>query len=433
MNFYSTKKNTEPVSFKQALLTGMPQDEGLYMPESIPDLSKIFNQETHLSFQEISYLISSKFIDKELSDNELHNIIESCITFDAPNRCVYDDIYCLELFHGPTLAFKDYGARFMARCMESFIRSFDKEINILVATSGDTGSAVAHGFYDVEGVNVVILYPKDKVSNIQEQQLTSLDKNIYALEVDGSFDDCQRLVKNAFLDPSLHGKINLSSANSINIARLIPQSFYYMHSYMQLKDKSIPTVCSVPCGNFGNITAGLIAKKMGVPIDQFIASTNLNDVVPKYFETGNYDPKPSIQTISNAMDVGNPSNMARIMNMYANINDLKNDMVSWSFNEQKTSDMISHIEDKYNYLIDPHSSVGILGLLKYINMQNTRMNNIFLGTAHPGKFADVIEPVINKEVELPKRLKKVLKKEKHSIPLKNDFEEFNDFLLRTFQ
>ena len=433
MNFYSTKKNTERVSFKQALLTGMPQDEGLYMPESIPDLSKIFNQETHLSFQEISYLISSKFIDRELSDNELHNIIESCITFDAPNRCVYDDIYCLELFHGPTLAFKDYGARFMARCMESFIRSFDKEINILVATSGDTGSAVAHGFYDVEGVNVVILYPKDKVSYIQEQQLTTFDKNIYALEVDGSFDDCQRLVKNAFLDPSLQGKINLSSANSINIARLIPQSFYYMHSYMQLKDKSIPTVCSVPCGNFGNITAGLIAKKMGVPIDQFIASTNLNDVVPKYFETGNYNPKPSIQTISNAMDVGNPSNMARIMNMYANINDLKNDMVSWSFNEQETSDMISHIEDKYNYLIDPHSSVGILGLLKYINMQNIKMNNIFLGTAHPGKFADIIEPVINKEVELPERLKKVLKKEKHSIPLKNDFEEFNDFLLRTFQ
>ena len=356
MKFYSTNKDSNEVNFETALLRGMPQDKGLYVPEYIPDISKIFNQGANLTFQEISFLIASSFIKDELSNNEIHNIIESCITFDAPNYHISDNTYCLELFHGPTLAFKDFGARFMARCMERFISNYEKEINILVATSGDTGSAVAHGFYEVEGINVIILYPKGKVSEVQEKQLTTLDKNIYSLEIDGTFDDCQKLVKRAFLDKNLNDNIQLSSANSINIARLIPQSFYYAYSYLQLDNKNIPTIYSIPCGNFGNITAGLMAKKMGVPINRFIASTNLNDVVPNYFKTGDYKPQKSIQTISNAMDVGNPSNMARIMNMYDTLDNLRLDMSCWSFNESETSDTILEVYSKNNYLIDPHTS-----------------------------------------------------------------------------
>ena len=433
MKFYSTKNQSNKVSFQRALLTGLPQDRGLYMPEYIPDFSRIFNQEVQLNFQELSLLIASGFLDKELSSNEIQNIIENSITFEAPNHNIYNNLYCLELFHGPTLAFKDFGARFMARCMQYFIGKTEKEINILVATSGDTGSAVAHGFYDVEGINVIILYPKGKVSDIQEKQLTTLDKNIYALEIDGTFDDCQRLVKNAFLDKSLNTKLQLSSANSINIARLIPQSFYYAHSYLQLSNKSIPTIFSVPCGNFGNITAGLIAKKMGVPIDKFIASTNLNDVVPSYMNTGNYNPKESVQTISNAMDVGNPSNMARIMDMYDSVDNLCNDMLSWSFNEKKTSDMIQAIYSQNNYLIDPHSSVAALGILEYEKLDSKIMNKIFLGTAHPGKFADVVEPIISQSIDLPKRLERVLSLKKHSMLLNNNYDEFYDYLLTTFQ
>ena len=433
MKFYSTKNQSNKVSFQRALLTGIPQDKGLYMPEDIPDFSKIFGQETQLSFQELSLLIASSFLDKELSSNEIQNIIENSITFEAPNYNIYNNLYCLELFHGPTLAFKDFGARFMARCMQYFIGEAEKEINILVATSGDTGSAVAHGFYDVEGINVIILYPKGKVSDIQEKQLTTLDKNIYALEIDGNFDDCQRLVKNAFLDKNLNTKLQLSSANSINIARLIPQSFYYAYSYLQLSNKNIPTIFSVPCGNFGNITAGLIAKKMGVPIDKFIASTNLNDVVPNYMNTGNYNPKKSVQTISNAMDVGNPSNMARIMDMYDSLDNLRNDMLSWSFNEKKTSDMIQTIYSQNNYLIDPHSAVAALGILEYQKLDSKIMNKVFLGTAHPGKFADVVEPIIGKSIDLPKRLERVLSLKKRSMLLNNNYDEFYDYLLTTFQ
>ena len=317
----------------------------------------------------------------------------------------------------------------MARCMESFMDSYDRQLNILVATSGDTGSAVANGFYDVKGINVVILYPKGKVSPIQEKQLTTLDKNIYALEINGNFDDCQKLVKQAFLDKKINDKIKLSSANSINIARLIPQSFYYGHSYLQLKNKNIPSVYSVPCGNFGNITAGLISKKMGVPISRFIASTNLNDVVPNFFDTGDYLPKESIQTISNAMDVGNPSNMDRIMDMYGSIDKLRYDVSSWSFNEEETLNMIDHIYQKNGYLMDPHTSVALLGILKYKKKYFEKFNQIFLGTAHPGKFSDVVNPIINDSVKLPERLQEVLSLEKKSILLNNDYDEFYDYLL----
>ncbi|MBI45267.1 MAG: threonine synthase [Candidatus Marinimicrobia bacterium] len=433
MKFYSTNGQSNPVSFKDALLTGMPQDKGLYMPESIPDLSSIFKQDNDLTFQEISFLISSEFIDKELSVSQVQDIIEKCITFEAPNYNIFDNVYCLELFYGPTLAFKDFGARFMARCMESFIQSANKEINILVATSGDTGSAVAHGFYDVEGINVIILYPKGKVSNIQEKQLTTLDKNIYVLEIDGTFDDCQKLVKKAFLDKSLKDKINLSSANSINIARLIPQIFYYAYSYLQLENKSLPTVFSVPCGNFGNITAGMIGKNIGIPIYQFIGATNSNDIVPNYLITEKYKPKPSVQTISNAMDVGNPSNLVRIIDLYSDIDSIRSNLLSWSFNDDETSIMISDISKKYDYVMCPHSSIGLLGLLKYMSMQSNHMNNVFLGTAHPGKFSDIVNPIINDTIELPKRLKDVLLLEKKSVELNNDYNEFYDYLLRTFE
>ena len=434
MKFYSTNNSTLESSFRESIMQGMPEDNGLYMPSFIPDISNIIVQDNRLNFKEISYIIASEFIGNELSKSDIYDIIENSITFEAPNQKIYNNTFCLELFHGPTLAFKDFGARFMARCMEKFIEFSNKEINILVATSGDTGSAVANGFYNVKGINVIILYPKGKVSEIQEKQLTTLDKNIYALEVDGTFDDCQKLVKTAFLDKSLKNTINLSSANSINIARLIPQSFYYAYSYLQLENKTIPTVYSVPCGNFGNITAGLIAKEMGVPIHKFIAATNLNDVIPNYFISGIYEPKPSIQTISNAMDVGNPSNIVRINQLYKNIESIRNVMASWSFNEESTKEMILDTFENYDYLLDPHSSVGLLGIKKYCkNSISDNINKIFLGTAHPSKFLDIIEPVIDKKIAIPNRLKETLLKQKKSILLNNNYNEFIDYLMTTFQ
>jgi len=433
MQFYSTNHASDSVSFRSALMKGMPNDKGLYMPEFIPDLSNIVSQNAFLSLQEISYLIASKFTSTCFSNNQLQNIIEDSITFDAPNKFVCDNTFCLELFHGPTLAFKDFGARFMARCMESFMDSYDKELNILVATSGDTGSAVANGFYNVKGINVIILYPKGKVSTIQEKQLTTLDKNIFALEIEGSFDDCQKLVKKAFLDNELNKKINLSSANSINIGRLIPQTFYYFYSYMQLQNKKLPTTYSVPCGNFGNITAGLIAHEMGVPINKFIASTNLNDVIPEYLKTGKLLPKTSVQTISNAMDVGNPSNIFRIIELYKTLDNIKNKMSSWSFDELQTSQMIVDSKKRYNYLLDPHSAVSFLGIKENQKINLKKMNNIFLGTAHPSKFADIIEPIIDERISMPHRLRKVLNKDKRSKIIKNNYVDFFDYLIKTFQ
>ena len=434
MKFYSTNNSTLESSFRESIMQGMPEDNGLYMPSFIPDISNIIVQDNRLTFKEISYIIASEFIGDELSKSDIHDIIENSITFEAPNQKIYNNTFCLELFHGPTLAFKDFGARFMARCMEKFIEFSNKEINILVATSGDTGSAVANGFYNVKGINVIILYPKGKVSEIQEKQLTTLDKNIYALEVDGTFDDCQKLVKAAFLDKSLKNSIKLSSANSINIARLIPQSFYYVHSFLQLKNKDIPLIFSVPCGNFGNITAGLIAKKMGVPIHKFIASTNLNDVIPNYLLSGNYIPKPSIQTISNAMDVGDPSNIVRINELYKDIDAIRNVMKSWSFDEQSTKKMILDTYKNYAYLLDPHSSVGLLGIKKYFkNSIDDNVNKIFLGTAHPCKFLDVIEPVIDGEIKIPDRLKETLLKQKKSVLINNNYNQFIDYLMTTFQ
>ena len=433
MKFYSTNNKSLRISFKDVLLTGMPTDKGLYMPEYIPDLSNMLDGNTNLSFKEIGCLVASEFIHDELSKNDLEEVVNSSITFDAPNRHLYDSIFCLELFHGPTLAFKDFGARFMARCMEKFISFENKNVNILVATSGDTGSAVANGFYDVEGINVIILYPKGKVSQIQEKQLTTLDKNIYALEIEGTFDDCQKLVKKVFSDSNLKTKLNISSANSINLGRLIPQSFYYIHSFLQLEDKKKKNIFCVPSGNFGNITAGILAKKMGLPIHNFIASTNLNDIVPNFFKSCKYEPKSSISTMSNAMDVGNPSNMNRIMDLYKTLDNLKKDMNSWSFNEEETIESILKIFNNYNYLLDPHSAIGLLGLERYLKEFNNDVNSIFLGTAHPAKFADILEPIINKKIIFPESLLRVMNKNKKSKVLKNDYKEFYDYLIDTFQ
>ena len=411
-------------------MQGLPLDNGLYMPESIPNQSKLVKGISTLNIKDISYVIAKSFLDEDFKNSDIEEIIDYSITFDSPLVNIYGNLHILELFHGPTLAFKDFGARFMARTMEKVVSNNNKELNILVATSGDTGSAVANGFYNVEGINVIILYPSKKVSKIQEKQLTTLGKNIHAIELDGSFDQCQSLVKKAFLDLQLTKKIKLSSANSINIGRLIPQSFYYFNAYSKLKDKN-DVIISVPSGNFGNITAGLLSKMMGLPIKKFIASTNANKAVPDFIKNGFYKPCQTIQTISNAMDVGNPSNIKRIINLYNKIDLLKEDMLSWSFSDNDTINTIKMILKKYKYLLEPHGAVGLLGLENYTK-NLSKHSGIFLGTAHPSKFLDVIEPEINQKVEIPERLKNILDKEKQSIKMKNNYTEFSNYLLENF-
>ncbi len=431
MKFYSTNDKKIAVSFREALIKGMPNDKGLYMPKEIPNHQKLIQGINNLTFQDISYVIAESILSEEFKKSVIEDIIDQSITFDSPIVNLYNQVNILELFHGPTLAFKDYGARFMARTMEYIVSENDKELNILVATSGDTGSAVAHGFYGMEGINVIILYPSGKVSDIQEKQLTTLDKNIYALEIQGTFDDCQSLVKQAFLDNELKRYIDLSSANSINIARLIPQSFYYFNAYAKLNtDKKIAV--SVPSGNFGNITAGILAKHMGLPITHFIASTNANKTVPEFLSSNNYVSSKSIETISNAMDVGNPSNMKRIMDIYRNVENLKKELSSWSFSDKETKKCILNTIQKDNYLLDPHSAVGLLGLEEFLK-DNSDFVGLFLGTAHPAKFADIIEPIINKTVEIPSDLQNIIDKEKQSILLNNDYRDFSDYLLSNFR
>ncbi len=429
MKFYSTNKKSEPVSFKEAVLKGIADDGGLFMPETIPSLSKEFwDNISEYDLPEIGYNISKLFLEDELTDNEIKDIISSSINFNAPLVKLDDSNYILELFHGPTLAFKDFGARFMAKTLSHL--NDGKQITILVATSGDTGSAVANGFYKVDGINVVLLYPKNKVSKIQEQQLTTLDENITALEVEGNFDDCQKLVKTAFLDEEIKTKLILSSANSINIARLIPQSFYYISAYAQLKDKNAQMVFSVPSGNFGNLTGGLFAYKMGLPVKNFIASVNSNDVFRNYISTGNYEPKPSVKTISNAMDVGNPSNFSRLYKLFGgDYPTIKSLIKSYSFNDDQTKEAIKEVKNKYGYLIDPHGAVGYLGLKKYYKENGDEFSGIILETAHPAKFKDIVDKVLSIDIPLPDELNKCMKKEKHSIIISNKFEDLKEFLL----
>ncbi len=430
MKYYSTNKKSEPVSFKEAVLKGIADDGGLFMPETIPTLSKGFWENiSKYDLREIGYNVSKSFLKDEIPDSDIREIISRSISFEAPLVKLDDSNYILELFHGPTLAFKDFGARFMANILSHL--NDGKQITILVATSGDTGSAVANGFYRVEGIKVVLLYPHNKVSKIQEQQLTTLDENITALEVEGNFDDCQRLVKTAFLDEDIKTKLILSSANSINIARLIPQSFYYISAYAQLKNKNAQTIFSVPSGNFGNLTGGLFAYKMGLPVKNFIASVNSNDVFKNYISTGIYNPKASVKTISNAMDVGNPSNFARLYKLFGeDYKVLKSLIKSYSFNDDETKEAIKEVRDKFNYLIDPHGAVGYLGLKRYYKENGNDNSGVILETAHPAKFKDIVDKVLNVDITLPDELERCMKKEKHSIKISNKFEDLKEFLLK---
>ena len=434
MKYYSTNDKSKLVTFKTAVMQGLAEDGGLFMPVEIPLLPKeYFNSVKKKSFQEIGFDVAEKFVGGEISSNDLNKIICDALNFPAPLFKLANNLSVLELFHGPTLAFKDFGARFMAKTMGHFVAEQNTELNILVATSGDTGSAVAYGFYETPGINVYILYPKGKVSLIQEKQLTTLDKNITALEINGTFDDCQRLVKTAFVDRELNKKLNLSSANSINISRLLPQSFYYIEAYKQVPKKNRPVVISVPSGNLGNLTAGLIAKKMGLPVDKFIGAVNSNTVFAEYVNEGKFEPRSSIQTLSNAMDVGNPSNLVRIREMYSNkLDDVQFDIYSESNDDSATRRGIKEVFKKYQYIIDPHGSVGYLAFKDYVEKNSLGdYYGIILETAHPAKFKDVIEEELKIQVEIPERLAVCITKKKQTVELSNTFEEFKDYLLNT--
>jgi len=429
MQYYSTNNRQLKVSLQQAVIEGLAPDNGLYMPEYFRPLpNSFFESLQSLSLKEIAWQVTNNMIGEDLPALELNKIIEHTIQFDAPLVRIDEDIYALELFHGPTLAFKDFGARFLSGLLGYYAKQQSKEITILVATSGDTGSAVANAFLRVPGTQVVVLYPSGKVSEIQEKQFTTLGENIIALEVDGTFDDCQWLVKQAFLDKELKQKLFLTSANSINIARLMPQSFYYFYAYAQLGTTGNPLVISVPSGNFGNLTAGLIAKKLGLPIKQFLAATNANKVVPEFLKTGEFKPRPSMQTISNAMDVGNPSNFPRMLELYNNDFDLlSQDITGYSFNDESTCIAMRNVYDKTGYCMDPHGAIGYQGLLEF-KKSNSAYTGIFLETAHPAKFKEVVEDTIQHSVDLPERLKEFMAGEKKSISISSNFLEFKSLL-----
>ncbi len=429
MTLYSTSKRAPDVSFRDAVMKGLASDNGLFMPRTVPKFpNDFFKRLPSMSFQEMSFHIAKSFIGDELSDDVLRGIIDDAISFDAPLVELSPTVFALELFHGPTLAFKDFGARFLARVMSYFVAESQQNLLILVATSGDTGSAVAQGFLNVPRVNVVLLYPSRKVSTIQEKQLTTVGGNVVALEVDGTFDDCQRLVKTAFLDVHLNQHTLLSSANSINIARLLPQMFYYFRAVAQLQT-SLPIAVAVPSGNFGNLTAGLMSKKIGLPISTFIAATNRNDVIPKFLESGVFLARPSVQTISNAMDVGNPSNFARMTELYESVDAIRQDIVGAAFSDEETQAAIQFIFENFGYICDPHGAIGWLGLQRFLNTTQAPTIGIFLETAHPAKFLDVVQPLVPTPIDIPLRLQAALEKDKNAIFMPNDFQAFKEFLL----
>jgi len=440
MKFISTNGNSEPASFSEAVLRGLAPDGGLYVPERWPELPDDFwDGLSGRSLQEIAFEISRLFVDG-IDEGKLLKLLEEALDFDAPLVSHGSGTYILELFHGPTLAFKDFGARFMSRIFSALQKEAGREIVILTATSGDTGSAVAQGFLGVDGIRVCLLYPSGKVSRLQEQQLTTAGQNVTALEVEGTFDDCQQMVKQAFSDSELNEALTLSSANSINIARLIPQSFYYVYALAQLrmKNKLDPIFC-VPSGNFGNLTAGLIAQRLGMPAEGFIAATNINDVVPEYLETGTYRARPSRRTISNAMDVGDPSNFARIEYLFGGSHDeIRRHLWGASFGDEATREAIRRVYDSTDYLMDPHSAVGHLAVQEYREKASGYFGEadsapfIILATAHPAKFRDVIEPVIGEEIPLPKRLRESMEKEKKSIRMQNDYGKLKVWLLTRY-
>lgn len=429
MTYYSLNRKAPDTSFKHAVIKGLAPDRGLYFPREITPLpSSFFETIDSKSFTEIAFEAIKQFVCPDIPESVLKTIIEDTLSFDFPIVKLNDHISTLELFHGPTMAFKDVGARFMARCLGYFNQNNTNDITVLVATSGDTGGAVANGFLGVKGVNVVILYPSGKVSDIQEKQLTTLGQNITALEVDGVFDDCQDMVKKAFLDTSITSQMQLTSANSINVARWLPQLFYFMFAYRQLHKHYDDIVFSIPSGNFGNICAGMMAQRLGLPIKHFIASNNANNVVTAYLKTKQYLPKPSVQTISNAMDVGNPSNFIRIQEIYNNdFEQLKANLSSYSFSDEDTRAALLEIYKLYGYVADPHGAVGYLGCKAHLK-RHKNAHCVFLETAHPTKFLDVVEDVIQTKVALPPQIKAVMNKEKVATKI-SSYADLKAFLL----
>tara|TARA_B110000014_G_scaffold44681_1_gene29606 strand:+ start:2758 stop:4059 length:1302 start_codon:yes stop_codon:yes gene_type:complete len=432
VKYYSLNKNSNSVSFKEALTRGIAPDKGLYFPNIItPFKTKFIQNLKDISNNEIAYECLRQFTEPDISNNDLINIIEETINFDFPLIKLNKKISVLELFHGPTMAFKDVGARFLSRCTNYFInkQKSSKKITVLVATSGDTGAAVANSFYDLDGINVIILYPSKKVSNIQEKQLTTLSKNITALEINGTFDDCQSMVKHAFLDNDINNKLNLTSANSINVGRWLPQMLYYFISYKKLNNTYKNLAFSVPSGNFGNICAGMIAQKLGLPIQKFISANNSNDTVNIYLKTKNYNPKPSVQTISNAMDVGDPSNFIRIKKIYNNnYKFLKKNLIGYSYSDNQTRKAILELYKKHNYISDPHGAVAFLGTKDFLKTYND-YHCVFLETAHPSKFLNVVENILDLKIELPEQISSIINKKKRSIKI-TSYNEFKDFLLK---
>ncbi|ERM80797.1 threonine synthase [Rhodonellum psychrophilum GCM71 = DSM 17998] len=430
MNFYSTNNPKHIVSLKEAVIQGLAPDQGLYMPGMIPVMPQsFFDRFAEMSFQEMGEEIISALFGEDLDPSQIKALVEHTLAFDAPLVKVEEGIYSLELFHGPTLAFKDFGARFCSKLMSMLMVGEERKIRVLVATSGDTGSAVANGFYKVPGVEVVILYPKGKVSELQEKQFTTLGENITALEVEGVFDDCQQLVKDAFLDEELNQKMLLTSANSINIARWIPQCLYYFYAISRFPEKNKKVAISVPSGNFGNLGAGILAQKMGLPIDVFIASTNVNKIVPDFLHGNSFSSKKSVPTISNSMDVGNPSNFSRLLALYDNDEGMLREKVrGFYFDDLDTQKAMRAIMNSTGYILDPHGAVGYLGLRNF-RKQNPEYVGIFLETAHPGKFKEVVEETLGIKLELPERLEKFLHGTKKVESLANDFGDFKAYLL----
>lgn len=431
MLLYSTNNTNLRSSFREALFQGLPTDNGLYMPFEIltisPDFIKNIDQ---YSFQEIAFEVAHSLIGSEIPEIDLQKTINEAINFPAPVVQLDSETFVLELFHGPSLAFKDFGARFMAQTMSYFNQEKTEVLTILVATSGDTGGAVAAGYYQTPGIQVVILYPSGKVSPLQEKQLAGLGKNITALEIDGTFDDCQTLVKQAFLDTELREKLHLSSANSINISRLIPQVFYYFEAYKQLYRQNHEMTFVVPSGNFGNLTAGLISQKMGLPVHHFIAATNANDVVPQYLNTGLFQPKPSIATLSNAMDVGNPSNFSRILDLYGSTwNIMKEHISGYAFSDASTKAAMLEIYNQYNYIMDPHGAVAYLAWKAYQQEKKTKSVGVILETAHPAKFVEDVEKILNIKIDIPQRLAILAQRKKVATNLGVEYSKFKTWLL----
>ncbi len=433
MRYYSTNKKTPFVSLKEAVVKGLAADNGLFMPETIHKFEpSFFENIDQLNFREIAFEVARKFFAEDIEEEKLREIVYDTLQFDCPLVKVTDSIYSLELFHGPTFAFKDVGARFMARLLNYFLSDRKEQVNVLVATSGDTGSAVANGFLGVEGIHGFVLYPKNKVSKIQESQFTTLGINITALEIEGTFDDCQHLVKTAFLDAELNQKLVLTSANSINVARFLPQAFYYFNAYARLKELGVlenkELVFSVPSGNLGNITAGLFAREMGLPVAEFIAANNSNNVVFEYLESGKYQPRPSVETLANAMDVGAPSNFARILDLYNYSHKTISEIIKgrW-YSDTEIRKIVKNVYDETGYLCDPHGACGYQALKENLSVNRI---GVFLETAHPAKFTENVEEIIGKgKVPMPEKLAAFMNGEKNSIVLTKDYEIFRNYLI----